>query len=250
MRRGITLAFLGSVVAIVLLAAVPALAAPAAQTVGIITSPKPGSTVRGTVPIEGSASHPDFWKYEVHYGRGANPSQWVLIGDVHQNKVTNGRLEMWNTGLVPDGQYTLRLRVVRKDGNYEDFYARDIRVANTTPTETPTPEATIEAPPTPTSTPLPATPTVVIEQPKRETPTVIATVTRPAVVPSATPPNLPSISGGALIGAAWSGAKIVLIAFAVVAALAIARWVLWSLAKILGKLIRRKLLKQRDEVDD
>jgi len=252
MRRGLSLAFFIIALSVVVLGVIlqgSALAAPAQQFVGVITSPKAGSTVRGTVVIEGTASHNDFWKYEVHYGRGTNPNSWVLIGDVHTNKVTNGRLEAWNTGLVPDGQYTLRVRVVRRDGNFEDFYSRDVRVANTTPTETPTSAVT----PTPavqaTATPLPASPTVIIDQPKRETPTVAVTATKPAAIPTATPAPLPSVSGSQLMDWLWSGARVVILVFAVLAALAIIRAIAGVLARAIIRFVKDRFRKD-DDLDD
>ncbi|MFN2168984.1 MAG: hypothetical protein ACK2U9_22350, partial [Anaerolineae bacterium] len=51
-----------------------------AQALGQITSPRDRSTVRGLVPVEGSATHPQFQKYEIHYGPEPNPGdQWTPI---------------------------------------------------------------------------------------------------------------------------------------------------------------------------
>ncbi len=144
-------------------------AAPSSQGQVVISSPRDGAVVRGVVSIIGTATHPDFWKYEVYYAPEPNPTdQWVFIGTVHETAVVNGSLETWNTNFIPDGVYALRLRVVRRDGNYTEYTAHNISVANTTPTETPTLEAT----PTPenTPTPPPPTPTSEIEQPPTSTP--------------------------------------------------------------------------------
>ncbi len=147
-----------------------------------ITSPRMNAAVRGTVTINGSASHPNFWKYEIHYGPEPNPSnQWVLIGVTHENLVLDGVLETWNTAIVPDGTYSLRLRVVRRDGNYEDYFVRQITVANTGPTETPTPETSVTPTFAPrlTNTPAPTQikPTVIVAQP---------TIIQPTASPSPT----------------------------------------------------------------
>jgi len=130
------------------------------------------------VPISGIATHPNFWKYEVHYAPEPNPgNQWFLIG-VHEQPVIDGVLDVWDTTVIPDGTYSLRLRVVRRDGNYDEYFVRQLLVANQLPTETPTPAT----PPTPTATPTPLpTPTPVkVEQPSIPTPT-------PAPSPSPTP---------------------------------------------------------------
>ena len=137
------------------------------QQGAVITSPQDRDVVRDLLVIKGTATSPNFWKYEVHYAPEPNPTdQWMLVGDVHEVQVTDGRLEAWDTSLVPDGTYSLRLRVVRVDGNYDEYYVRQISVVNAQPTETPT------ATPTPlaTRTPLPPTPTVIIAQPPTVTP--------------------------------------------------------------------------------
>lgn len=161
----------------------------------VITSPRSNAQVRGKVLVSGSATHPNFWKYELAYGPEPNPEdQWILIGQVHENQVTDGVLETWDTTLVLDGSYTLRLRVVDVSGNYQEYLMPRILIANTQPTETPTPRIPTPTPtpstPTPTPTPLPATPTIVVQQPvlpkptpkPSPTPTLTKEPTQPAMV--------------------------------------------------------------------
>ncbi len=176
-----------------LAAAAPAWAAGPASpllqdSAAVITSPQSGQSVRGSVQITGSALHPAFQRYELYFT--VEPGEnWVFIGEARTNPVSNGVLGTWETGGLPDGNYSLRLRVVRQDGNYDEGFARNIVVANTTP-PTPTPtdtpafdvQATLPPPidsvvtPTPAATPTPA----VIEQPDIPTPT-------PRPSPTATP---------------------------------------------------------------
>ncbi len=165
-----------------------------AQVQAEITSPRPNAILRGTVSIQGTASVPDFWKYEVQFAPGLNPpnNAWsVLI--VREEPVINGQLAVWDTTTVPDGTYTLRLRVVYRDGNYEEVYIRPVSVQNAgpppteTPAETPTPLPTL----TPVSAAPPATGTtpVVVAQPTvvlPPTPTPVAAQT-PAVIAQARP---------------------------------------------------------------
>ena len=165
------------------------LAAPSRQgAVAVINSPASGSTVTGAVPVSGSALHPEFDRYELYYT--VEPGEnWVFIGEPGRQPVNNGFLGTWNTGGLPDGNYSLRLRVVRRDGNYDEGYARNVVVANTTP-PTPIPEPTatpgeiaplpqpVDAVVTPTSE---ATPTPVsVDLPEIPTPT-------PRPSPTATP---------------------------------------------------------------
>jgi hypothetical protein len=168
----------------------------------VITSPRDRAVVRDKVSIKGTATHPEFWKYEVAYGPEPNPSdQWVLIGMVHETQVVDNVLETWDTTLVPDGNYSLRLRVVRRDGNYQEYFVREVAVANTQPTDTPLPPA-VTPTPTNTPTPLPPTPTIVIELPVLPSPTpqplpTTASVIRPTPTPAPSffSVNLPDLGG-------------------------------------------------------
>lgn len=147
------------------------IAAPPKQgELAIIASPADNDVVRGVVSISGSAVHPSFQRYEISFA--AEPvvsnDQWVMIDVARTEQVVNGELITWDTNSVPDGSYSLRLRVVRLDGNYGETEVQHIVVANAQPTETPTPSAS--ATPTVTPTPLPPTPTIIIEVPV-DTPT-------------------------------------------------------------------------------
>lgn len=232
-------------------------AAPAGQSVAVITAPAPNSTVRGVVGIQGSASHPDFWKYEVHYAPEPNPpdSAWVLIGAVHEAPVVNGQLELWDTTHLPDGLYALRLRVARRDGNYDEIFVRQIRVANAGPTETPTPAAS----PTPTPalvitpTPLLPTPTVIIEGPRRPTPSATAAGAAPQEEASAAPTATPAETGeGAgfdfqVLGDAFcNGSKIALGIFLAVGVLALLRQ---GIRAFVSRLLRRGRRQEEEDED-
>ena len=174
----------------------------------VITSPRDRAVVRDKVSIQGTATHPEFWKYEVAYSPEPNPEdQWILIGMVHETQVVDNVLETWDTTLLPDGNYSLRLRVVRRDGNYDEYFVREVAVANTLPTDTPSPPA-VTPTPTDTPTPLPPTPTIVIELPVLPSPTPqpLAT-TAPVIRPTPTPApsffsvNLPNLGGAFCWGA-------------------------------------------------
>jgi len=156
------------------LAAEPSLQA----TVAMITSPGDNAVVRGTVPIVGTAVDPNFWKYEVHLAPEPNPlDTWAHVGVVRETQVTDGLLETWETTAIPDGMYSLRLRVVNRTGNYREIFVRGILVANAAPTETPTPADT----PLPTATITPAaTPTFIIPISPLAQPTATPTLARPA----------------------------------------------------------------------
>src|SRR5262245_6744794 len=160
-----------------------AIAAPErqAQDLAVITNPPSNAVVQGVVQVTGSADHPSFQFYVIEVSpEPVTGSQWQVIQDIQRTPVVNGWLVTWDTTTVPDGSYTLRLRTVRLDGNYTEFFVQQVVVANTQalPTDTPTPGA-VESPPsepefvTPTVTPtdLPPSPTIVIDQPIVDTPT-------------------------------------------------------------------------------
>jgi hypothetical protein len=196
-----------------ILSLVPVLQMSVAQVSGQISSPLDRASVRGLVPIEGSANHPQFQKYEVQFGPEPNPAdQWTPVGDSPFSvPVVQGRLALWDTTIIPDGVYSLRLRIVRIDGNYDEYFVRGIQVSNTRPTETPTPQAT----PTrgaPTVTPS-TTPTIVIGVPTVASPTPRPTNTPLATaLPTATPEPL-NVPFQSVPSAACWGAGATLAAF-------------------------------------
>ena len=222
----------------------PAVAAPLAQQ-AVITSPQALSAVRGRVTVEGTAVHPSFQRYEMYFSREpVRDDSWVFIGDAHPNQVANGFLGTWETGGVPDGVYSLRLRVVRQDGNYDEYIVRGLQVANAQPAETATPTVTPTA--TVSPTPLPPTPTILVEAPVISTPTAeagqapdqgaVSTPTPETVTPASQPEqsqgtdSLPSpLSPQGLAEAFWSGGRWTVITFAVVGVVFGAKWLLgWA----------------------
>lgn len=185
-----------------------AMAAPAQQEgtdLAIINSPASNSVVRGVVPIVGSSDHPSFQFYAIEFSpEPVTGDQWQTIGATHNTPVINGVLENWDTTTTPDGSYTLRLRTVRLDGNYTEFFAQQVVVANTQPlpTDTPTPTVVQEAVPAiplDTPTPLPPTPTIVVEQPIVDTPTPRPVETSPPLEdPAEADSFIPTVTGFSL----------------------------------------------------
>ena len=143
-----------------------------------ISYPPETEVVRGVIEIRGTAAHSEFWKYEL----AAAPfgtQNWFNI-TVNETPVTNGVLGVWNTGTVQDGTYTLRLRVVKRDGNYDEYTTQRVLVGNALPSPTPTADVSPTATITPTSEPPTATPVVVT--PDIPTPTAAAPTETPTPV--------------------------------------------------------------------
>lgn len=153
-----------------------------------ITSPAPGSSVSsGAVPVMGTATIDPFQRYELYYKQEPSGDEAYIYFDGGTREVVNGQLGVWQTGDLAPGTYTLRMRVVKTDGNYSEHFAPDLIVNQQPPTETPTP-----TPDEPTSTPIPIeTPTplpqptpaaVDVQQPDLgETPVAEPTPTAPLV---------------------------------------------------------------------
>jgi hypothetical protein len=130
-----------------------------AQSQNGISEPGSGEVVSGIVLVKGYASHPDFLRYELAFFQESRPQdEWVVFAQGEQ-PVLGGTLAVWDTTVggefnpvFPDGQYRLRLRVVKKDYNYDEFFVTSLTIANgplsTTETAEP-PGGAVEMTPTP-----------------------------------------------------------------------------------------------------
>ncbi|MFQ6057385.1 MAG: hypothetical protein ACE5MB_00695 [Anaerolineae bacterium] len=101
---------------------------PCPDSIAQITYPPPNATISGTVEIRGSAAAPDFQFYKVEYGAGEEPTAWHSISEVHRTPVPEGVLDVWNTDVLPEGVYRLKLTIVDITGNYPPHYICEIRV--------------------------------------------------------------------------------------------------------------------------
>ncbi len=129
----------------------------------IIESPFPGQALQGGVDITGSISVEDFESAELTFTYAGNSRDtWFLIQEFSE-PISEGLLAQWDTTVITDGIYDLRLIVNRLNGDPVTVIIHGLRVRNYTPieTETPTPVA-------PTSTLVPgitATPTATLVPP-------------------------------------------------------------------------------------
>jgi hypothetical protein len=183
----------------------PALAAPQrqGQDIAQITSPTDGQTIAGLVTITGSADHPEFARWELAYGPDPNPNDaWQPFTEGNQ-PVLNGSIGTWNTGVVADGGYMLRLRVIRKDSNYSEAFIRGLQVSNSAPIGTPTsipPAATFPAE-QPTFTAVEAAQpiaTIMVEQPPTSAPEARPVQTNQPQTSSAARRNTTTAAGNSI----------------------------------------------------
>ncbi|MCL4488483.1 MAG: hypothetical protein M1570_10195 [Chloroflexi bacterium] len=152
-------------------------AAPSAlncQTVAL-TAPASGSVLSGAVEIRGRALVTGFQFYKVE-DSAQGQGKWTLIGaDVVRKPVSEGRLVVWQTTLVQNGSYRLRLHVVDSTGNYCEVVAGPFRVSNAFPTVVELPTLTETVPEA--VVPVQSTPTIVVSVPVEvaPNPTVLTT---------------------------------------------------------------------------
>ena len=144
----------------------------------VIVAPRPGDVLQGVVTIAGSSDFTGFVSAEVSFTYADDPTgTWFLIA-MNSQPVFNDRLAIWDTTVITDGDYVLRLRVYLTDGSSGEALVSGLRVRNYTPVETPTPmalapEATPLSTITPTATPFP-TPTALPRNPAALAPTDVA----------------------------------------------------------------------------
>jgi len=118
-----------------------------AQNAPGITNPTDGQAVGGDVALQGTAVIETFQKYELHFKQEPSGDDAFIYFDGGTQPVVNGQLGVWRASGLPAGTYSLRLRVVKQDGNYAEYFARNVAL-NLQPTATPTSDV-------PTPTPIP-----------------------------------------------------------------------------------------------
>jgi len=126
-----------------------------------ITSPQPLQAVQGQVRVVGRTDVPDFRKATLFFGYAQDPTEtWFFIAEKHI-PAHQGLIGRWDTTVLTDGDYVLRLVVEDKQGRQYEATV-PVRVRNYTPIETPTPAFSQEGTPQPVFTPAPTpTPTPV-----------------------------------------------------------------------------------------
>lgn len=198
------------------------------QGVAVITSPLEGALLSGLVPITGSATQPQFQRYELAFGYSPNPTDtWFSLQAPSTNQVINEVLGTWDTTKISDGLYVLRLRVFYGEGAYLETFVANVRVQNSTPAPAVgTPEVPT-AGPTPTETPAPTATTPLIDLPPTATPraTTVGGSSPGDDSPAAdAPPGRINVD---MVGAAFlDGVRLTVIGFLILAAYAGLRAVL------------------------
>lgn len=228
-----------------------------------IQKPAAGDVIAGIVAVEGSAVDPNFLRYELAFRRESPPGgDWIVFAE-SDSPVSNGTLALWDTTVgrnanapvFPDGVYQLRLRVVRQDYNYDEYFVSGFTISNDTPTATPTITATITI-----AAATPAVNATVLATPPPES--LPSLTPFPTLTPLATAANIVSIAPergrggetageGGLLGqiaaidtsrfsrAFWSGAQATAVIFAALGIYLAGRWLLRGLRRQVRKRLSR-----------
>lgn len=148
-----------------------------AQDIPGITSPASGNTVNGVVSIIGTATSGSFQRYELYYKPAdAGDEAYIYISESEES-VFSSELGTWDTTDLEPDLYDLRMRVVRLDGNYAEYFATELQVQDESiviPTATPT-VTTVATATTPISATVVTTITPSITETTSTTPTVAET---------------------------------------------------------------------------
>ncbi len=124
-----------------------------AQATNGITQPTSGETISGTVEVRGTAVHPSYLRYELAFLQQDVPgADWIVFAEGSE-QIADGVLAVWDTTvgraiglpIFPDGRYQLRLRVVKTDFNYDEYFVTNLIIQNAGPTPIPTPDETAVA---------------------------------------------------------------------------------------------------------
>lgn len=142
------------------------------EIIAVITAPVDGQQLFGPVNITGSAGHTTaFASYRLEYDNMNDAAQqWFLVQEPVTQQVQDSVLGTWNTSMVPDGVYQIRLVVFLNDEQSGEFIVSNLRVVNSQPTPVPTVGSGLADITQSTVTPGGPTPTSPIVQPPSNNP--------------------------------------------------------------------------------
>ena len=187
------------------------------QAAPAITAPLTGQTVAGQISIFGTADAPNFASAELAFAYASDPTETWFALQTFTQPVQASALATWDTSLLTDGDYSLRLRIFLQDGTSQDVTVTDLHVNNSvapptamvTPTQLPT--ATVTASPLPTDETF-ATPSTLSTPFPTETPVAVSTS---APQPTPLPANPAALTPDSIYSNLGRGALLALILFLV-----------------------------------
>ena len=91
-----------------------------------IVSPRSGAEVSGVVEFTGTVPANDLLRWELAWSPGGG-EQWTFLLS-NTVPITNGLLARLDLSQLSSGLYDFRLRIVRTDNNYSDYFVRNLRL--------------------------------------------------------------------------------------------------------------------------
>jgi hypothetical protein len=105
----------------------------------VVISPRAGEAIQGRIEINGITQTEGFERAEIEFQYTNDPKEtWFLIAETDQ-PVNPGKITDWDTSVITDGIYDLRVTVFLKDGTSKSKIVSGIRIRNYSPIESPTP---------------------------------------------------------------------------------------------------------------
>jgi hypothetical protein len=124
--------------------------------------PPPVYFLQGTVTVTGSAAPPNLQSFFLEVAPWSNaPTGWIPVTLPARNPVTSGALGQWDTTLLEDGIYVLRLSVALTDGTRQYATSGPLRVGNQLEIPSGEPQPIAQAPIVAATDAPPAAPTMV-----------------------------------------------------------------------------------------
>ncbi len=98
-------------------------AAPAAESTDTngITQPAEGETVSGVIELRGIAASPNFEKWQIDLLLFGEAENATFVDFLRTPRRSEAALTTLDTTRYPNGTHTLRLRVVQRDFNYDEY---------------------------------------------------------------------------------------------------------------------------------
>lgn len=90
------------------------------------SAPRPGQTVGGTVAFQGTVLDPNFLRWELYWSP-SSAEAWAYLAN-GETQVFNNLLARLDLSLLSAGQYDFKLRIVRRDYNYDEYFLRGLHI--------------------------------------------------------------------------------------------------------------------------
>ncbi|MPM23842.1 hypothetical protein SDC9_70319 [bioreactor metagenome] len=127
-----------------------------------IQTPQAADVLKGSVEIKGSVSESGFISASLYYAYADTTVEtWFLIQTISQ-PVTDGVLASWDTSSISDGNYKLKLSVLRKSGEIQEVVVDHLQVRNYTPAQVVAPTQAVEVEVLQTATEIPEKPVITV----------------------------------------------------------------------------------------